>query len=66
MLNGIIRIKTRDPSVDGNRRLQPSGIILVNNCNGQFTHKLSSHMCDTTRHDSMRHDRTEDQGTMIF
>ena len=23
-------------------------------------------MCDTTRHDSMRHDRTEDQGTTIF
>ena len=27
---------------------------------------LSSHMCDTTRHDIMRHDRAEDQGTTIF
>ena len=28
--------------------------------------KLSSHMCDTTRHDSMRHDRPEDQDTTVF
>ena len=28
--------------------------------------KLSSHICDMTRHDSMRHDMTEDQGMTIF
>ena len=28
--------------------------------------KLSSHICDTTRHDSMRHDTTEDQDTTVF
>ena len=30
------------------------------------TLKLSSHMCDTTRHDSLRHDTTEDQDTTVF
>ena len=33
---------------------------------GMGPFKLSSHMCDMTRHDSMRHDMTEDQGTTIF
>ena len=28
--------------------------------------KLSSHICDTTRHDSMRHDTTGDQDTTVF
>ena len=28
--------------------------------------KLGSHMCDTTRHDIMRHDSTEDQDMTIF
>ena len=30
------------------------------------TFKLSSHICDTTRHDSMRHDTTGDQDTTVF
>ena len=33
---------------------------------GQLTLKLSSHMCDTTRHNSLRHDTTEDQDTAVF
>ena len=33
---------------------------------GRVAHTSIMLMCDTTRHDSMRHNMTEDQGTTIF
>ena len=45
----------------------PSLVVTTKSCdNKNRSVKLSSHICNTTRHDRMRHDRAEDQGTTIF
>ena len=41
-------------------------VRLYNNHTTFMYIKLSSHICDTTRHDSMRHDTTGDQDTTVF